>query len=501
MSQSHNRTCTPLPPLKPHDDVEANCEQCEEYSDECTTGDVACHAGTNHIGLNDTIGVGSGRSKLIESDVGSVETLNTIVENLLNNSSSLVILLIVEVLGNDTHLVVITKLLNLERFAVSIALNGIKCTLQALTNLVGSHALVETYYEGTTTREVYTVVQTTSRKRDNRSNNQYKRDDVGILADANEINLGVSQEVLGTLACKLDVLTFCQPCLEDDAGDEQRSEQRGDDTNDKGGSEALNRTCTEHEQHDTGDDGGDVRVDNCAHSVLVTLAHCKAQALTGTNFLLNTLVDNHVCIHRHTQSQHDTCDTGQGEHCTKRSQHTKQEEYVAHQSDAGDNTCTVVEENHIEQHEHKCNHKRDERSIDTLGTQRRTNHGVLNDACGGGQFTRFEHVGQVGCLGDVEVTGNLRAATGNLGLYGRCGVNHVVQHDSNALADVCFGQTSPHVGAGGVHNHINLCRATGLRVLGRSVYNRATIQRSLAIATIGLDCIEFIDSAGLVNSL
>ena len=47
-----------------------------------------------------------------------------------------------------------------------------------------------------------------------------------------------------------------------------------------------------------------------------------------TQLLFHALVDNNVGVHCHTQSQYDTCDTGQGEHCTKRSQHTKQEEYT-----------------------------------------------------------------------------------------------------------------------------------------------------------------------------
>ena len=125
--------------------------------------------------------------------------------------------------------------------------------------------------------------------------------------------MGVLHEVPGKAVLESDVLSLLDAVVEDQTGDEDGSKNRGDDTDDQRGGEALDRTGTEDEENDTGKEGGDLTVDDGGISVLVTVGNSLAQALAGGKFLLDTFIDDHVRIHGHTHGQDETGYTRQSQ--------------------------------------------------------------------------------------------------------------------------------------------------------------------------------------------
>ena len=71
---------------------------------------------------------------------------------------------------------------------------------------------------------------------------------------------------------------------------------------------------TEEEQDDTCYDRGEVTVEDSRECVAVTLGDGLAQFLAVAQFLFGTLEDKHVGVHRHTEGEHDTGDTGERQH-------------------------------------------------------------------------------------------------------------------------------------------------------------------------------------------
>ena len=129
--------------------------------------------------------------------------------------------------------------------------------------------------------------------------------------------MSVLEEVSCYLVVECDVLTLHDSVIEDDSCDEDRCEDRSDDTDDEGSREALYRTLTEYEEYDTGEEGSDLTVDDCRISIAVTVSDCLAQTLACTKLFLDTLVDDYVCVNGHTESEDETGDTRECEHCSE----------------------------------------------------------------------------------------------------------------------------------------------------------------------------------------
>ena len=166
--------------------------------------------------------------------------------------------------------------------------------------------------------------------------------------------MGILEEVLGPLPLESDVLALLQPVVDDQTGDEDRGKDGGDDTDDERGGEALDRTGTEEEQHETGEEGGHLTVDDGGVSVAVTVLDGLADALAGLELFLDALIDNNVGIHSHTQRQDQTGDTWQGKDCSERCEGTEEEKDVGEQCEVSHETGSLVEENHVHEHQEEC---------------------------------------------------------------------------------------------------------------------------------------------------
>ena len=108
-------------------------------------------------------------------------------------------------------------------------------------------------------------------------------------------------------------------------------EQSGDTKQGRG--EALYGAVTEDEEHDTGDDGRQVTVDDGRVGFRETVFDGQREPLAAAQLLLDTFVDDDVGIDGHTHRQDDTRDTRQRQHGAERHQDAHQQEDVGQQGD------------------------------------------------------------------------------------------------------------------------------------------------------------------------
>ena len=89
--------------------------------------------------------------------------------------------------------------------------------------------------------------------------------------------------------------------LEDHTCQEDSRDEGGDKSDDQRRSEASDRTGTKVEEDNTRDDRREVRVEDRAEGIPVSIRDSTCHALTLTKLFLDTFVDKDVCIHRHTE--------------------------------------------------------------------------------------------------------------------------------------------------------------------------------------------------------
>src|SRR5882757_9349595 len=112
--------------------------------------------------------------------------------------------------------------------------------------------------------------------------------------------------------------------------------------------EALDRTLAEQEQHEGGDEGGDVGVGDGEEGALVAGVHRRMRRQAQTQFLADTFVDQHVGVHRHAQGQHHAGDAGHGQRGLEDRQHRDQDDHVEQQGYVGEQ----AEHGVVHRHEH-----------------------------------------------------------------------------------------------------------------------------------------------------
>ena len=289
--------------------------------------------------------------------------------------------------------------------------------------------------------------------------------------------------------------------LDQQARNEHGAEERSDDTDDKGRGEALYGAVTEDEEHDTGDDGRQVTVDDGRVGFRETVFDGQREPLAAAQLLLDTFVDDDVGIDGHTHRQDDTRDTRQRQHGAERHQDAHQQEDVGQQGDVGHPACGLVEQAHVEQHEDEGDHERKHTRVDRLLTQRGAHDGILDDLGRSGNLTRVEYVGKVFRLLNREVARDLRGTLVDLGVHAGCGIYVPVEDDGDAFADVLARQTRPLLRTLAVHGHRHLGRSAALGVLLRGARHDRPVQRSLAVGRGNLDGIKVVAAVDLIVAL
>ena len=168
--------------------------------------------------------------------------------------------------------------------------------------------------------------------------------------------------------------------FEDHTGEEDRRDEGGDKTDDQGRSEATDRSCTEVEEDDTGDDRREVRVEDSAEGIAITVGDSAGHALAVAQLFLDTLIDKHVRVDRHTEREDKTGDTREGKDGVERSQDTEREEAVDDECEVGEHTRDeAISQPHVDHQEDECNGEGDDTSLDRSLTEGRTDDVLLLD--------------------------------------------------------------------------------------------------------------------------
>ena len=225
--------------------------------------------------------------------------------------------------------------------------------------------------------------------------------------------------------------------LHQEASDQQRREQGHDNAQQQRLGEALHRAGAEDHQHDGGDNGGHVRVDDGAQRVVEAGLEGNLQAAARADFLIEALEDNDIGVHRHADAQHDTGNARQGQlNAGENRQHPEQHDCVNAQRPGGDHAVQAVADNHDEH---------DQRDADD-GSENGGGQRIIAQRGGHGiNLLLRQHQRQRAGLnlrGDGlrtihrEVAGNLTGAAGDGGLHGGRHQLLAVQIDAQRLADV-----------------------------------------------------------------
>ena len=492
MGEGDHAAETPGPALETERDVGEDDDEGDDDGDDSVALHVVRDGRTHLVGGNDAVRVVERGGELRErhAAVGE-ERLQRSVNLVLDLAVDLGRLVLDLVGGGDLHLGGAAELLDLDG---SFVKDGGDCGTDGLGRL----RLVEADHIGAAALEIDTVGEALEADRGDRDDDESAGDHIGVLAFAEEIDMGVLQEIAGRGAVERDVLALGEAVVEDDPGDEDRGQDRGDDTDDEGRRESLDRAGTEDEEHDTGEDRGHLAVDDSGISVLVTVGDGLSETLSSGQFLFDALIDDHVRIHGHTQRQDETGDTREGKDCAEGDEGSEEEEHVAEKGDVSGDTGSPVEEDHVDEDEEESDQEGDHTRLDRTGTEGRTHDLLLDDLGRSREFTRLEDVGEVGRLFDGEIAGDAGIAAGDLVDDVRIGVDHAVEDDGDLLADVVLGQAGPDVGAFRVHGHGDAGGAAvdTLSVIGNTgVGDGTAVERGLAVTGGGLDSDEFINVA------
>ncbi len=484
-------------------DVDEDGKQGQQHGDNCAAGDVTGDGRTNLVGGDDTVGVLQGGGEVGKLDVLCIEALEGVEEeafDLCVNSGALVVVL---VLGGDLHLGVSTELLYLDGVLVDAfcLCSSLEHILYACTHVFCGDGLVKADHIGTAAGEVYTVAEALECDGSDGDEDEDAGDGVGPLLCSDEVCLGILENILGELVGEGYGLACLDAVIEDDAGDEDGGKNGSDDTDDEGGGKALDRTGTKDVEDDTGDEGCELTVDDCGVSVLVTVCNGEGESLACSQLFLDTLIDDNVGIHSHTQCKDETGDTREGKDGAEAYEDTEEEENVAEQSHVGNETGALVEEYHVDEHQAECDDEGDETGPDGCGTEGRTYNLLLNDGGRCGKLTALEDVCKVLGFLDVEVAGDFGRTAGNFTVDGRIGVHETVEDDGNLLTDVVLGEVSPDGSAFSVHCH-GYGRSAAAAVLcavevDAGVGDYTAVKGSLAVTGVDLDGNQFVEVAAL----
>ena len=101
--------------------------------------------------------------------------------------------------------------------------------------------------------------------------------------------------------------------IEDNARDEDRCKQIGQQADGERDREALHRPGAEDEQKGRRDDGGDVRINDGDPGVGKALIDGRRGRLAGANLLADALEDQHIRVHAHADGENDAGDARQGQ--------------------------------------------------------------------------------------------------------------------------------------------------------------------------------------------
>ena len=427
--------------------------------------------------------------------VGSIaqQALHSLVEFCFDFTVNLLAVIGNTVIGRDTHLIAARDGDYRQRMPFERRFKHIFDFERAYRLFKSNHVV-------TASREIDTLIHSTSEERNDKHGYYGQNADITYLAQPYEIDVGIGEEITRNSRSESHIIEFpaVQTSLENETGDKDSRKERSSDTDNQGCGKAQDGTRSINQQNHTRDDRGQVRVEDCRECILVTIGNRRFHILTRTQFFFGTLENQHVGIDRHSQRQHDTGNTRKGEHGLQRGKNTHSEEKVAYHTEAGNKARRpAVHDNQIGHQQHQSDQERNQSVLNSLLAQRRTDDVFLYNRYRSCHLTRIEHIGQVFGLFGRESARNLRATARDGLVYIGERIYLIVEHDSDGVADVVAGQFLPRLGTLGIHGHAH-DRTLQFVEIVTSVGNHIATQRGFATLA-GLQGDELVHGLFLVD--
>ena len=134
-------------------------------------------------------------------------------------------------------------------------------------------------------------------------------------------------------------------------GEQDRGEERGQDAEHQRDGKSLDRAGRHLEKDPSRDQRGRIRVENRAERLAVGPLDGGTEGFASLQLLAETLVEEHVGIHRQADGQDDAGDTGEGEDEVPHRHHPEEQDDIDEQADEGNETREAVVEEDEEHHQ------------------------------------------------------------------------------------------------------------------------------------------------------
>lgn len=194
--------------------------------------------GADLVGTDDAVRTGLGRLELGFGQFLGHQRRKRLVKHRFDFGGHIVARVVILVLRYDTHLVFLTELLHLVARTFE---NGLQC----FAHLVGGHGTVKAHDESTSAGEIDAVTQTSGRQRYDSRYNQCNGNNISDVTQFDKVDMRMGQEILRILVREADLPTLVEHSGKDQARDEDRAKERGQDTDDQRRGKTLNRSRTE----------------------------------------------------------------------------------------------------------------------------------------------------------------------------------------------------------------------------------------------------------------
>ena len=116
--------------------------------------------------------------------------------------------------------------------------------------------------------------------------------------------------------------------VEDDSRHKHRRKQVGQQTERQRDCKALHRAAAEQEQNRRRDDGRHVSVDDRDPCMRKALIHRRRGCLACPHFFADTLKDQHIRVHAHTDGQNDSGNSRQRQRRPREAHESQQDHQV-----------------------------------------------------------------------------------------------------------------------------------------------------------------------------
>ncbi len=257
-------------------------------------------------------------------------------------------------------------------------------------------------------------------------------------------------------------------------GHENRCKHVGEKADDQGHRKAFDGSGAEQKQEAAGNDGRHVRVDNCPPSLAETGIHSRYHCLARPQLLADALENQHIAVHRHTDSQDDASDARQREYSVEVGERGHQDDRIENQRHHGVDPGALVVDEHHHDHRHQTDQARGHTFTNGIGAQRRTDGALLQIEDAGRQRTGPQHQGEVGRLLFAAQPGNASTIV-DARLNGRHTVDPIIQDNSQSISDVGLREAAKAaaaiLGQGEISFPLSEFVPSGTRISQRSTRN------------------------------